>query len=590
MHIAVLDKEKCHPKKCNHECQFYCPPVRSGTKTIEFVDTQDQPIINEPLCIGCGICVRRCPFGAIKIINVPDEMNKDLFHQYGLNKFRLYSVPALQKGKVVAILGKNGLGKTTALNILSGVTIPNFGDYGKKPDQDLVIEKMAGTQMGQYFKDLYNGKKKVALKNQYVDQIPRVTKGTIGEIIIRSDIDGRKDEIISTLEMQSSLNKDISSCSGGELQKLAIAVTLLKNADVMMFDEMSSYLDIGDRLRIARIIQDIAKDKTIMVVEHDLAILDWIADEISPIYGESGAYGVIGIQRSTNKAINSFLSGYLKEENVRISTHTIEFSKRSAKRTHSQETLVTWQDVRKTRGDFTISSDNGDIARGEVVGAMGRNALGKTTFVKMLAGVLEMDQGSISRKLRIAYKPQYISTTFEGTAFEMLSQSLKERMSENFVKGDILAPLDINEIMYSKVQDLSGGEMQRLSIALTLGTDADLYLLDEPSAHLDASFRMATARVIRRVMENTKRSAIVVDHDIYFTDLISDRLMVFQGKPGIEATTFGPTDMRTGMNMFLKGVGITFRRDEKTMRPRINKANSSLDRQQKEIGEYYYSQ
>ena len=590
MHIAVLDKEKCHPKKCNHECQFYCPPVRSGTKTIEFVDTQDQPIINEPLCIGCGICVRRCPFGAIKIINVPDEMNKDLFHQYGLNKFRLYSVPALQKGKVVAILGKNGLGKTTALNILSGVTIPNFGDYGKKPDQDLVIEKMAGTQMGQYFKDLYNGKKKVALKNQYVDQIPRVTKGTIGEIIIRSDIDGRKDEIISTLEMQSSLNKDISSCSGGELQKLAIAVTLLKNADVMMFDEMSSYLDIGDRLRIARIIQDIAKDKTIMVVEHDLAILDWIADEISPIYGESGAYGVIGIQRSTNKAINSFLSGYLKEENVRISTHTIEFSKRSAKRTHSQEALVTWQDVRKTLGDFTISSDNGDIARGEVVGAMGRNALGKTTFVKMLAGVLEMDQGSISRKLRIAYKPQYISTTFEGTAFEMLSQSLKERMSENFVKGDILAPLDINEIMYSKVQDLSGGEMQRLSIALTLGTDADLYLLDEPSAHLDASFRMATARVIRRVMENTKRSAIVVDHDIYFTDLISDRLMVFQGKPGIEATTFGPTDMRTGMNMFLKGVGITFRRDEKTMRPRINKANSSLDRQQKEIGEYYYSQ
>jgi ATP-binding cassette subfamily E protein 1 len=590
MHIAVLDKEKCHPKKCNHECQFYCPPVRSGTKTIEFVDTQDQPIINEPLCIGCGICVRRCPFGAIKIINVPDEMNKDLFHQYGLNKFRLYSVPALQKGKVVAILGKNGLGKTTALNILSGVTIPNFGDYGKKPDQDLVIEKMAGTQMGQYFKDLYNGKKKVALKNQYVDQIPRVTKGTIGEIIVRSDIDGRKDEIISTLEMQPSLNKDISSCSGGELQKLAIAVTLLKNADVMMFDEMSSYLDIGDRLRIARIIQDIAKDKTIMVVEHDLAILDWIADEISPIYGESGAYGVIGIQRSTNKAINSFLSGYLKEENVRISTHTIEFSKRSAKRTHSQETLVTWQDVRKTLGDFTISSDNGDIARGEVVGAMGRNALGKTTFVKMLAGVLEMDQGSISRKLRIAYKPQYISTTFEGTAFEMLSQSLKERMSENFVKGDILAPLDINEIMYSNVQDLSGGEMQRLSIALTLGTDADLYLLDEPSAHLDASFRMATARVIRRVMENTKRSAIVVDHDIYFTDLISDRLMVFQGKPGIEATTFGPTDMRTGMNMFLKGVGITFRRDEKTMRPRINKANSSLDRQQKEIGEYYYSQ
>ena len=115
MHIAILDRERCHPKKCNHECQYYCPPVRSGIPTIEFPDPNGQPIITESLCIGCGICPKRCPFGAIKIIGLPDELEKDLFHQYGENSFRIYSFPTIIRGKVTSILGQNGTGKTTTL-------------------------------------------------------------------------------------------------------------------------------------------------------------------------------------------------------------------------------------------------------------------------------------------------------------------------------------------------------------------------------------------------------------------------------------------------------------------------------------------
>ena len=219
---------------------------------------------------------------------------------------------------------------------------------------------------------------------------------------------------------------------------------------------------------------------------------------------------------------------------------------------------------------------------------LGQNALGKTTFVKILSGVVKPDSGAVENELRIAYKPQYISTDYDGTVYELLSNALKEHMEDVFIKNEILSPMNISELYDKYIGDLSGGELQRTSIALTLATDADLYLIDEPSAHLDSSYRMNVAKIIRRVMENNKKSAIVVDHDIYLIDLISDALIIFKGEQGISGNSMGPMDMREGMNMFLKDLGITFRRDESTRRPRINKLNSALDRQQKVSGEYYY--
>ena len=145
----------------------------------------------------------------------------------------------------------------------------------------------------------------------------------------------------------------------------------------------------------------------------------------------------------------------------------------------------------------------------------------------------------------------------------------------------------MDQLLPKRVKKLSGGERQAVSIAICLGREADLYLLDEPSAHLDANARMETAKAIRRTMEANEKSAFVIDHDVYFIDIVSDSLLVFEGQGGVHGHATGPYDLRVGMNKFLSGVDVTFRRDHDSKRPRINKAQSRKDREQRESGDYY---
>ncbi|ADD08210.1 ribosome biogenesis/translation initiation ATPase RLI [Candidatus Aciduliprofundum boonei] len=586
MHIAVVLQDRCQFKKCNYECRLYCPPVRMGIDTVVITE-KGYPKIIEELCEGCGICVHKCPFEAVKIVGLPEELKEELVHQYGENGFRLYRLPQIKQGKVVGILGPNGVGKTTSLNILSGNLIPNLGNYEKKPSWDDVIDYFSGNVMADYFSKLRDGEIKTALKPQYVDKIPRVFKGKVKELLknVNEDIS----EVASLLKIENILDRDVDKLSGGELQSVAIAATMLKDADVYFFDEPSSYLDIDQRLEIARIIKDLAEKKIVFVVEHDLAVMDFIADVVHILYGSEGAYGVVSQIRATRNAINSFLEGYLREENIRFRPWKIEFTEHPPKRSLELPTLIKWPYIEKKYENFKLEVEPGEIKIGEVVGVVGPNATGKTTFVKILAGVIKADRGEINEEVKVSYKPQYIKPQYDGTVEELLMFTFKDRMSNSFFLSEVINPLGIKHMYNKDVNALSGGEMQRLAIAICLGLEADLYLLDEPSAYLDSNQRMIAAKVIRRVMENTGKSALVVDHDVYFIDIVSDDVMVFGGEPARHGIGKGPYPMREGMNLFLKNVGITFRRDGETKRPRINKPGSYTDREQKEKGEYYYA-
>lgn len=588
MRIAAVLQDRCQNRKCNKECYKFCPLVRTGVECIVFGE-RGKPIISEALCQGCGICVNKCQFDAIKIIGLADELKTEMVHQYGENTFRLYRLPVPKKGMVTGILGPNGIGKSTAIKILSGELVPNLGNYEKPPSKEEVLQHYDGTEVKSYLTDVYAGKVRTAIKPQYVDLIPKATSGPVKDLL--SGIKGRLtlEEAAIMFELTELLDRDIKKLSGGELQRVAMAATVMKDADVYFFDEPTSYLDIYQRIRMARIIKELSADKQVVVIEHDLAILDFLADIVSVVYGTEGAYGVFTLARQVRTAINVYLDGYLPEENIRFRDRPIEFFASPPRSDWVTSDLLSFEGLSKDFGEFTLDVVGGSIKMGESVGVVGPNATGKTTFVKMLAGEISPDGGKIDAKVKVAYKPQYITGDFDGTVRDMLYRKDYERVTSSFFEGEVIEPLSVKYLMDKQASNLSGGELQRVAIAMCLLSDADIYLFDEPSAYLDSNQRMNAAKTIRRMMEKSGRSGMIVDHDIYFLDMVSDSMMVFGGDPGHHGIGEGPYDMREGMNKFLTAVDITFRRDAESHRPRINKPDSRLDREQKSNGEYYYS-
>jgi len=588
MRVAVLREDSCQPKKCNDECHAFCPPVRNGQECIILDDRSGKPIISESLCIGCGICINKCPHDAIIIENLPSELEQDMIHRYSLNGFRLFRLPTPSKESVVGILGPNGMGKSTAINALSGRLIPNLGEWmDKECNWDGIIETLPRGELRNFFISVREGNIKVALKPQNIDRLPKRIQGTVRDLL--SKVDERKmfDEMTTELGISHLLDRTVQQLSGGELQRMAICATLLRDVDVYFFDEPSSYLDIHERMRIVKIIQKLAETKRVLVIEHDLAVLDVLADLIHIVYGKKGAFGIFTPARSTRQAINTYLDGFLPEQNVRIRDKPIKFLNHRAHGAELGNQVISWGDLEKKLGDFKLETGEGAVHKSEVVGVVGPNGTGKSTMIKILAGEHEYDGGWVSSGCSISYKPQHIDVDMDCTVQVWLDSEIGPRWRSGEYHSNVIKVLGIDELLPKRVKKLSGGERQAVSIAICLGREADLYLLDEPSAHLDANARMEAAKAIRRTMEANEKSAFVIDHDVYFIDILADSLLVFEGEGGKVGKAEGPFPLKEGMNRFLSGVNITFRRDHDSKRPRINKSESRKDREQRQAGDFY---
>lgn len=580
--LAIVEPEKCHPDKCgNWLCIRLCPINRMGDECIT-KGSSGKAAIDPEICNGCGICPKRCVFGAIHIINLPEELCKQPIHQYGQNGFHLYSLPVPMFGKVVGIVGKNGIGKSTAIKVLAGQLKPNLGTQ-KEATYDDLLKFFKGTEAQLYFEKLKKGQVTVSYKPQQVDLIPKSINGTVKQILSQVDKKGRLESIAKELDLVPILDNDIAKISGGELQRVAIAATALKEANVYIFDEPTSFLDIKQRLKVSRFIKSLANENTaVLVVEHDLIILDYLSDIVCIMYGKENCYGIVSQPKAAKAGINIFLEGYLRDENMRFRDYPIKFQSRPPLKIAQRQSIISWQGIKAKLGLFSLDAVKGELRKKEVVGMLGENGIGKTSFVKILAGVLKQSEGEIDCKVKVAYKPQYVEAS-DAIVADLL------RDAQTKYDLDLIKPLDIADLMERRLDHLSGGQLQRVAVAYCLSREADLYLLDEPSAYLDVEQRLVVSKVIREFMMAHGKAALVVDHDLLFLDYISDQLMVCDGIPARSGRIEGPFTMGEGMNLFLRDLGITFRRDPETMRPRANKVGSQMDQQQKHENRLYYS-
>ncbi|KAF8221079.1 RNAse L inhibitor-type ATP binding cassette protein, partial [Tricholoma matsutake] len=497
-------------------------------------------------------------------------------------------------GQVLGLVGTNGIGKSTALKILAGKLKPNLGRYDDPPDWQEILKYFRGSELQNYFTKVLEDNLKALIKPQYVDHIPRAIKGTmtVSQMLdSKLELDN-KQKMCDELELNKVLDREVTQLSGGELQRFAIAMSCIQKADVYMFDEPSSYLDIKQRLKAAEVIRSLlTPDCYVVAVEHDLSVLDYLSDFICCLYGKPSMYGVVTMPSSVREGINIFLDGFIPTENLRFREESLTF-----KMSETADELIvdktrhyTYPSMTKTLGSFKLTVEEGSFTDSEIIVMLGENGTGKTTFVRLLAGVDTPDVETDKLSLSVSLKPQTISPKFPGTVRMLLLRQIKHAVMHPQFQTDVLKPMNLETLMDQDVKTLSGGELQRVAIVLALGKpNVSVYLLDEPSSFLDSEQRIIASKVIKRFILHAKKTAFVIEHDFIMATYLADRVIVFEGQPAISAKATPPQTLLSGMNRFLASMEITFRRDPTNFRPRVNKLNSVKDREQKNAGNYFF--
>jgi ATP-binding cassette subfamily E protein 1 len=575
--------------------------VRTGTETVVFFDGPDKPpTIVESLCSGAAMCVKKCPYHVISVVNLPEELDTDGSHRYGVNGFELFRMPIPKEGQVLGLIGANGIGKTTAIQILAGELKPNLGNVESPPEWDEIIKQYRGSELQPFFERIQDGEIVPVHKPQTITDLPKVkavADKPISDLLEAADTSGRLKDLKEDMSLTEIWDRPIKFLSGGELQRVAMTAAIVREGDIYFFDEPTAYLDVRERLRVGRAIRHLSdQGKTVVVVEHDLSILDYVSDLVCIFYGKPGAYGIVSHPHGTRVGVNIFLDGYIPDENMRFRDNAISFKGMTGEdeEFRSSEALIEYGNLKKEFEDFTLEVKGGRVNRGQIIGILGPNGIGKTTFVRMLAGELESSEGEVPKKtvsgfdLKVAYKPQYIEADYPGNVRMYLREAGGSTVDSADFRTSVLRKLELEDLMDHAVAELSGGELQRATIARTLARDADIYLFDEPSAFLDIEQRLASSRAIRRTIQTQMKTAFVVEHSILMADYLSDSMVVFGGVPGRKGIASSVTTLRRGMNAFLKQMAVTFRRDPQTGRPRVNKSGSVKDEEQKRSGDYYY--
>ncbi|MBI5636230.1 ribosome biogenesis/translation initiation ATPase RLI [Candidatus Micrarchaeota archaeon] len=539
--VAVVDKKLCDSKACNLECEKVCPVNRAGAECV-MASPGKTAWISEELCVDCGLCIKRCPFHAIEIVRLLAPVEDKLVYRYGENSFALYGL-ALPKQGITGVIGENGCGKSLNTAILTGLVMP---------------KRLASKEAQEFFSKI--DFKQVVYKPQEISAKP--LKGTVRELFDSADENGLLGQIIGEFDLQPLFPKKASELSGGELQRVILAKALSKKKEIYVLDEPLAYLDYAYRIRFVQFVKKHFSDKKVLVVDHDLSLMSYLCDSSYVLYGVSGSYGIVSQPYATDRAINQFLDGTLKSENVKF-REPIAYRENNPQQGNAQLSIVPKLSFKQ--GSFELKNDSDiPLFDGEVVGIAGANGIGKSTLCRLLA---EKNPGEA------ALKPQLLERSDKLVGDYLSADSPFEKAFEK--------EMNLRKLEFLSLKQLSGGELQKTFVFNALSQEKPLIILDEPSNMLDVLSRIKLSKLLsQKASENS--CVLVVDHDLEFLLNSVDRLIVMNGVPGENGFVKGAYEKNEGAAILLEEFDLSYRRDPDSNRLKLNKRGSVKDRELKE--------
>lgn len=480
----------------------------------------------------------------------------------------------LAEGQRVGLIAKNGSGKSTLLNILSGKEGYDEGKISFR--RDLRVGYLE--QSPSYPEELtvleacfHHGNTTVDLIKDYERCMETEGHPGLDELLVRMDHEKAWDyeqkakQILSQLKIRD-FNQQVKHLSGGQLKRVALANTLITEPDLLTLDEPTNHLDLDMTEWLEEYLR--RTNLTLLMVTHDRYFLDRVCSEI------------IEIDNRTIYSYKGNYSYYLEKRQERIDARTVEVERannlyrtelewmrrmpqaRGHKARYREEAFYELEKVAKQRfhdanvkldvkasyignkifeadhlckafGDLKILDDFSYIfARYEKMGIVGNNGTGKSTFIKILMGLVKPDSGTldIGETVRFGYYSQDGLQFNEQMKVIDVVQDIAEVIelgngrrltASQFLQHFLFTP----ETQHSYVYKLSGGERRRLYLCTVLMRNPNFLVLDEPTNDLD----IVTLQVLEEYLQGFKGCVIVVSHDRYFMDKVVDHLLVFNG-------------------------------------------------------------
>lgn len=508
------------------------------------------------------------------------------------NLTKLYGVDVIlekvsfhvNKGDKIGIVGANGAGKTTLLRILSGELALDEGEffvsqntkvgYLKQKD-NFEADSTVIEEVEKIFTELAAIEEEIAELSDYVSKNVEDAKALEKLDNLREQYDRKggysyKSKMLGILNAMAFTkdyyDKPISTLSGGERTRLALACLLMENPDILLLDEPTNHLDIGTLKWLEGYIK--GYNGTVIIVSHDRYFLDQCVNRIFHIEHHkltayNGGYSTYAVQRKKIRedqlrAYNNQQKEIQRQEELirrykqrgtehlakraasreKMLEHTDRLDKPEAEvgkmKIHFKENFKSGNDVLwaeglaksfgyGSKGKRLFSNVNFDIKRGDKICIVGANGIGKTTLLKIIMEMIEPSEGrlKIGHNVQFGYYDQgQMMLNNSNTVFEELKESYR-LYTDTQMRSILGRFLFRDEEVFNLVGDLSGGEKARLSLLKMILSGANTLIMDEPTNHLD----IESKEVFEDALMEFPGTAIIVSHDRYLLNRIPTRIL-----------------------------------------------------------------